>query len=582
MMQRARYFSAGIVATLTAVLASAAFFPAVNTGDIQAAADGENIAVVQNSPEEEVGEPAGPSVNQINTANKAEVRNAYITRYQKNDVRMVQNYGSNVWGCQPGYINNQGAAAMLESWNFLRGLNGLNAVMVDVKSPITAYAQAAAMVQARNGRLSHTPAESGFACATDAAIRGSRHGNLAQSTGHTPAQQMLWYYIDYSKDPNPVNDTLGHRLFMQDPQLSQAGLGVVNDYTSVQVRTGESYPGIPAQAMHNPSAPTPAWISWPSQGYFPKQLLPSLQDGKDVDRWSFSAYGADLSQANAAVFAPNGQQLPATVIRPGHPGVTYTPRSIAGYSTLLIKLPALNAYLPTGQEEKVFTVRVSGVRGTAQSEYSYQVRVFDPTTPLANQAPQVKINEAPFVGEGYRMANPINATITGWPTPTVQWQERVNGGAWQTVATTLEFTPAGGWNASRAASTEYRVVASNSLGQVASNPVKVEMQAVASNPVSTQIGVGGSAVFAAAAAVDPAGQLRGTSYSWQQLINGQWQAIPEGGNWAGTKTSQLVLKNTPAAANGMQVRVEIRSHSYKLRGYSTYVNYSSPATVRVG
>ncbi|MDO5672898.1 MAG: CAP domain-containing protein [Actinomycetaceae bacterium] len=579
MRAQVKYGFGALAGCLAAVLLGSMFAPgmelATTSGSTGSLSAGLSATSAQGTGE--IQAPAGPYANQINTSNKGEVQRAFLERFNKNDKRVAQAQGTDLAACEPGTVIPDGIAPMVESWNFLRGLNGLNAVYVDTNSPITSYAMAAAMTQARNGKLSHYPTDAGFACVTEAAERGSRHGNLAQSTGHSPAQQILWYYIDFSAQDNPVNDTMGHRLFMQDPQLSQSGIGVVDGFTAIQVRTGEDYPGIAAAQMQDASAPTPDWMSWPSQGFFPKDLLPSLQNGVDMERWSFSVHGGDLSEANATITGPDGAVINTIVVRPGQPGIAYTPRDIADYSTLLMKMAPLNdSALPVGQENKEYTVHITGVKGTAQSEYTYQVVLFDPHTPLTNEAPEIYLPEQPLSGTGYKMTSPIPVEISGWPTPTVQWQERINGGAWTDIAgaNSDDFIPAGGWDVSRAKATEFRVVATNELGETVSPPIKVAVQGIEAMPESKTAAIGETVTWEAKALVDLDGRIWDTHYEWQFLAGNQWQTLPEDGHFQGTKTSQLTVNGVSAADNGLQIRVVIRSRLYELSGWSTIMVWS--------
>lgn len=531
--------------------------------------------VIAAAPANGLQAPAGPAINQIDTNSKAAVRAAYLDRYEANMVRPEMSEGVDLNNCEAGRPLAAGVAPTIEAWNFLRGLNGLDAVSVDENSPISKYAQAAAMVSAKNGKLSHYPAQDGFKCATEEAVLGARHSNLAQSVSQTAAETALWYYMDYSADENPVNDQLGHRLFMMDPKLSKTAMGAVEGYTALSVRTGEDYPGVPEQAMRNENAPTPEVMSWPSAGFFPKQLLTSVgqtKSGEDVERWSFSVLGADLSAASATVIDPAGHEVPVEIVRPHDENLTYTPRDIAGYSTLLIKLPTIKD-LPQGQDNRVYQVKVSGVQGAAQSEYEYEVILFDPTTPLQASAPAVDLVASPLSGVGYAMTDPIEMQVSAWPAATLQWQERTQGGAWKDIAgaNSASYLPEGMWTVERGQNTEYRLVATNSEGTTTSDPVRVGVQGVQSMPTSQTVAAGQTATFTSEALVDADGQLYDTKINWEMLENGKWVNIPENGHFTGTTTSNLQVHNVSAADSGLTVRMVIRSKVFKLAGYNAIV-----------
>ena len=526
----------------------------------------------------ELHQPAPPDDNFIDTTSKSEVRRAYLAHYEKNMIRPAMSVGVDLEKCDPGQAVTDGILPIMEAWNFMRGLNGLNAVTLDTSGAIAPYTQAAAMVSARNGKLSHYPAVEGFACATDDAVRGARHSNLAQSISQTSAETALWYYMDYSNQSNPTNDQLGHRLFMMDPQLSLSSIGAVAGYTAISVRTGEPYPGLPAEAMHNPQAPSPEWMSWPSAGFFPKQLLTSVGEtnsGMDLERWSFSVLNADLSTAKATIIDPTGHPVPLTTIHPGERGITFTPRAIADYSTLLMKFPTIERK-PVGQENLVYKVKIEGVKNAPKSTYEYQVALFDPLTPLEKTAPQIRLMEQPLTGVGYKLVNPIRMQVSAWPVPKYQWQERDHAGTWRDIpgANQETYTPDGIWSWDRSKNTEYRLIAISSEGTATSEPVRVAVQGLKNMPSSAKVPVGSRVSFEAAPIMDPDGSLFDTTYEWQVKRAGIWQRIFDDGHFEDTDTNRLSISRVTLADQGLQFRLVVRSKIFKLSGYDVVVSWS--------
>lgn len=526
----------------------------------------------------ELLEPAAPSDNAVDTTSKSVVRREYLKRYEKNMIRPVTSVGVDLETCQPGIAVEDGVAPILEAWNFLRGLNGLNAVTLDKTGSIAPYTQAAAMVSARNGKLSHYPAVEGFACATADAVRGARHSNLAQSISQTSAETALWYYMDYSAVSNPVNDQLGHRLFMQDPQLSLTSIGAAEGYTAISVRTGESYPSMSAEEMRDRDAPTPEWISWPSAGFFPKQLLTSVgetSEGPDLERWSFSVQNADLSSATARITDPSGREVPLKLVRPGQSGVAFTPRSIADYSTLLMKFPTIQN-LPVGQDNQVYTVEINGVKNASKTSYRYQVALFDPLTPLEKTPPSIQLLEQPLTGVGYKMISPIHMKVSAYPVAKYQWQERKNGGAWRNIpgANAESYLPEDVWTWKRSKEMEYRLVATSTEGQAISQPIRVAVQGLKNMPASVKTTLGSRAVFEAQPILDPDGSLFDTTFEWQVLQHGQWRKIHDDGHYEGTDTNRLTISKVTPADEGSQFRLVVRSKIFKLAGYDVVVSWS--------
>lgn len=526
----------------------------------------------------ELLQPAAPGSNVINTNSKSEVREAFLDHYQKNMIRPVTSVGVDIEQCEPGQAVLDGVKPMVEVWNFLRGLNGLNAVSLDETGTIAPYTQAAALTSTRNQKLSHYPVTEGFACADDNAARGARHSNLAQSVSHTSAEAMLWYYMDYSTPSNPVNDQLGHRLLMQDPQLKLTSIGAAGGYTAISVRTGESYPGMPAEDMRDREAPVPDWMSWPSAGFFPKQLLTSVgktSAGPDMERWSFSVQDADLSAAQASIIDPDGNELNPIVLRPGEPGVPYTPRTVANYSTLLMKFPTIER-LPIGHENLIYTVRITGVKNAAQSSYEYKVALFDPLTPLEKSPPTLHMNEQPLTGVGHELPNPIRMTVSAWPVAKYQWQQRLKGGEWTNIpgANQDEYLPRGEWTWERSRTTEYRLVATSTEGEATSEPIRVGVQGLKSMPSSVKASLGGRAVFEAEPILDPNGSLFDTTFEWQVRRADKWYTLKDDGHYEGTRTNRLIVTKVNPADQGSQFRIVVRSKIFMLAGYDAVTTWS--------
>jgi hypothetical protein len=158
----------------------------------------------------------------------------------------------------------------------------------------------------------------------------------------------------------------------------------------------------------------------------------------------------------------------------------------------------------------------------------------------------------------------LTAAATGVPTPTVQWQLSVSGGAWTNISgatsTSYSFT-----STAAMAGNQYRAVFTNTLGTattlVAALTINVP-PVVTTNPVSQTVTAGTQVTFTAAAtdAATPAVQ-------WQVSTNGStWT------NLAGaTSTSYSVT--TTAAMQGYQYRA-VFSDSYGLTATTTAATVS--------
>jgi alpha-tubulin suppressor-like RCC1 family protein len=147
----------------------------------------------------------------------------------------------------------------------------------------------------------------------------------------------------------------------------------------------------------------------------------------------------------------------------------------------------------------------------------------------------------------------FDATVAGTPAPTLQWQTRPanSNGAWADVT--------GGTGATAGTYTtpvltladngrQYRVVATNSAGQIASAPVTASVTAsavaaqITTQPANLSVAAGGDAVFAVSATgTEP------LSYQWRR--NGQ--------NIAGANGAVLRLSSVAAGDDGAQLSVVV-------------------------
>jgi hypothetical protein len=142
----------------------------------------------------------------------------------------------------------------------------------------------------------------------------------------------------------------------------------------------------------------------------------------------------------------------------------------------------------------------------------------------------------------------FTAAATGYPTPTVQWQQSTNGRTYTSIsgATNMSYT------INAVASSQngylYRAVFTNSVGSATTAAAVLTVQyapAVTTNPKNTTVNAGQTATLAAAASGNPA-----PSVQWQVSTNGGASFV----NIAGATSTTLTLKNTTASQNGYQYR----------------------------
>ena len=454
------------------------------------------------------------TANAINTDNREEVRTRYLSDIADTDYPESPNNGADHKNCRAGVVNPTTANSVGRALNYFRGLNGAEAVKMDTTSPLQDYTQQAALNMAANGRLSHT-IEKGSKCFSFKAQQGAAISNLSDSAGQTPAEQILWYFIDPSSlgastmTKVGANDRLGHRIALMDPTLSTTSYGNVNGYNAIAV-TGDqlvSTPDFNNKQITNDAAYKPEVMTWPSAGYFPYQLLTTNRDDRDdVERWSISFRGdsksqrPDLSGARVRVTGPTGAEVPTTILNNKLNGEG--PGTWNYYSTLLIKMPKITD-LPVGTDgSRDYTVSVSGIKGAARSSYTYTVKLFDPMISSSEMAPQIKVNAAPRVAQG-GYAEPAKLTVQGSTGMKYQWQRSKDAGkTWEDVkdkfripadhsfygtANDLDYAPGARtedkWgllrsapiaNRAEAESLRFRLKVTNPVGTSISEPMKLE------------------------------------------------------------------------------------------------------------
>jgi MBG domain/Immunoglobulin domain/Kelch motif/Galactose oxidase, central domain len=142
----------------------------------------------------------------------------------------------------------------------------------------------------------------------------------------------------------------------------------------------------------------------------------------------------------------------------------------------------------------------------------------------------------------------FSASASGYPTPTVQWQQSTNGTTYTNIsgATGLSYTIRS--VTSRQNGYRYRAVFTNSAGSATTTAATLTVQyapSITRNPSSTAVNAGQTATFTAAASGNPAPAV-------------QWQVSTNGGvsfsNISGAISTTLTLTNTIASQNGYLYR----------------------------
>lgn len=247
--------------------------------------------------------------------------------------------------CRPGTTSASSRAATLRALNFARSLSGL--APVRFSSTLNARSQRTALLMSANRALSHHPPR-GWRCRTDVGAANAARSNLALSYPSITSGGAIGLYL---REPGSSNAAVGHRRWLLNPFATTMGSGSTHTANAITV--------IGPTADRRPN---PAWVSWPTAGWFPRPLEPS-------GRWSLSAGSSrtDFRRASVRVYR-DGTRVTAKRlrVRPGY-----------AQPTLVWQIPARQARSGT------YRVVVRGVRraGTAKAfGRTYTVRLFTPAS----------------------------------------------------------------------------------------------------------------------------------------------------------------------------------------------------------
>ena len=277
------------------------------------------------------GVRASVEIDPIVNSNRGSVVTAYRRRLGPTQ-SVATGWTGSIAGCRPGTISRADAVSSLSALNYLRAMAHLRPVALDAN--LSRKSQAAALIMAANQWLDHFPPKSAK-CWTADGYDGASHGNLYLGWGYggglseaTGPRAMVGYMVD----PGDNNFVVGHRRWLMYQSLTRIGLGDTTTSNSVYV-------------VNNFDSPAPAkWVSWPTAGYFPRELEPN-------GRWSLTLPDADFSAAHVSVATPQG---PIAV-------TTWPVFDGYGDNTLSWNMRLPSAYAASAADYRV-VVTVTGIR----------------------------------------------------------------------------------------------------------------------------------------------------------------------------------------------------------------------------
>jgi uncharacterized protein YkwD len=283
-------------------------------------------------------------VGSVRSSRRPAVDGAYARAFAPG-LRLATGWTGDDATCRPGSTSTASRAATLRAVNFVRSLAGL--APVHFSATLNARSQRTALMMSANRSLSHTPPGS-WRCWSRAGAANAGRSNLALSYPSITSAGLVSLYMD---DPGAENGAVGHRRWLLNPFATTMGTGSTDTANAMTVIG-------PTSARR----PNPAWVSWPSAGWFPRPLEPGR-------RWSLSSGNRSLDFRRATVRVHrNGQPVRVRKLRV---------RNGYGQPTLVWQLPAATASTGT------FTVVVRGARvphSRTGIGHTYVVRLFDPST----------------------------------------------------------------------------------------------------------------------------------------------------------------------------------------------------------
>lgn len=280
----------------------------------------------------------------LDTADRVAVDAAYRSDFAAG-LSTPTGFTGDVSSCRAGDSSVESRAATLRAVNFARSLAGL--APVTFSATLDARAQLTALMMSANHRLDHAPPSS-WRCWTRTGADNAGRSNLALASPSLTSAGLVRMYLD---EPGSTNTAVGHRRWLLNPFSTEMGSGSTDDANALTVIG-------PTSATR----PNPAYVSWPTAGWFPAPLEP---DG----RWSLSAGNRRTSFARASVRVyRNGTLVPTT---------RYAVHNGYAQPTLVWQLPDSVAKSGT------FHVEVTGIRigrKARKHSWSYDVSMFSPSS----------------------------------------------------------------------------------------------------------------------------------------------------------------------------------------------------------
>ena len=265
----------------------------------------------------------------------------------------------NVANCTPGALSAARLAALEKQVNYFRQMAGVPPITFD--ATMNARAQAAALIMAAQGDLSHDP-PADWKCYTGEGSIGASQSNLGISYGY----DTRFTVMNFMEDRGANNLAVGHREWLLAPPTTRMGGGEIKGpewdaYAVYVVDPNASYYGLwPATREE--------YVAWPPPGYVPRTVA--------YARWSFFLPDADFAAATVEMRL-NGDPINVNIVYAETTGST---RALANWNGLVWE-PSLNLQALDWSTPQRVQVAVRNVQqaGGAMHDFAYELMLFEPT-----------------------------------------------------------------------------------------------------------------------------------------------------------------------------------------------------------
>ena len=226
-----------------------------------------------------------------------------------------------------GRLAEEEEAAALNTIKTIRYIAGISDNLY-ISEEYTRLAQASALVNYVNGKLTHTPVQPSGMDQTLAqqGLEGSRRSNISWT--EWPENSLKWSILSGWMDDSDAGNIslLGHRRWILNPAMSMTGFGSVTGskgtYQAMYVYDKENrdsdYTGVCWPARNMPTSyfsPSSAWSISLGQELDPAGVVVSMVRFSDGKSWTFSSFSADgdfyvnnsaYGQKGCIIFRPAG------------------------------------------------------------------------------------------------------------------------------------------------------------------------------------------------------------------------------------------------------------------------------------